>query len=176
MHIVYTAQHQTNAWDTDTLPGQWWACVAYTGQHDALNQRWVNVGPQTVTLAHIQRGAKKKTRKPNTGLMLVQRLRRWPNISPALGQSLVLAGATSACTIEAAGRGHTEQTEVNQYVPYSVYRGGDIIKGKADFDISPPSHRTSLIVCHFNSIETTQFCSHLSALYKLPYLSYQALG
>ena len=27
-------------------------------RHDALNQSWVNVGPSSVTLAHIQRGAK----------------------------------------------------------------------------------------------------------------------
>ena len=32
------------------------ACWRYG--HDALNQSWVNVGPTSVTLAHIQRGAK----------------------------------------------------------------------------------------------------------------------
>ena len=32
------------------------ACWRY--RHDSLNQRWVNVGPPSVTLAHIQRGAK----------------------------------------------------------------------------------------------------------------------
>ena len=30
-------------------------------RHDALNQSWVNVGPPSVTLAHIQRGAKHDT-------------------------------------------------------------------------------------------------------------------
>ena len=62
--------------------------------------------------------------------MLAQRRGRWANISPALGQHLVFAGATSAasaCTIETAGQTdrtrrterdrHTEQTVVNQHVP-----------------------------------------------------------
>ena len=31
-------------------------------------------------------------REPNAGLMLVQRLERWPNIKPALGGGLVFAG------------------------------------------------------------------------------------
>ena len=29
---------------------------------------------------------------PNAGTMLVHRLRRWPNIVPALGERLVIAG------------------------------------------------------------------------------------
>ena len=51
-------------------------------------QSWVNVGPPSVMLAHIQRGTK-QTRYPNTGLILAQRRRRWANISPAKGQRLV---------------------------------------------------------------------------------------
>ena len=35
------------------------ACRRYG--HDALNQSWVNVGPLSVTLAHIQRGTKQDT-------------------------------------------------------------------------------------------------------------------
>ena len=35
------------------------SCWRY--RHDALNQSWVNVSPPSVTLAHIQRGAKHKT-------------------------------------------------------------------------------------------------------------------
>ena len=35
------------------------ACWQYG--HDALNQSWVNVGPQSVTSAYIQRGAKHNT-------------------------------------------------------------------------------------------------------------------
>ena len=61
--------------DTDPMYGKCWASVAGAGQypfspnqyfelpvpvcwrygHDALNQSWVIVGPQSVTLAHIQR-------------------------------------------------------------------------------------------------------------------------
>ena len=33
----------------------------WRSRHDALNQSWVNVGPPSVTLAHIQRGAKHDT-------------------------------------------------------------------------------------------------------------------
>ena len=53
---------------------KFWASVAYAGQyfmlpvpacwrygHYALNQSWVNVGPPSVTLANIQRGAKQDT-------------------------------------------------------------------------------------------------------------------
>ena len=50
--------HRPNARYTDTLPDQWWACVAYIYRHDAFHQSWVIVGPPSVTLAHIQRGTK----------------------------------------------------------------------------------------------------------------------
>ena len=54
---------------------KFWASVASAGQYpfssgstscwryqqDAFNQSWVNVGPLSVTLAHIQRGAKRDT-------------------------------------------------------------------------------------------------------------------
>ena len=63
--------------DTDPLSVKCWASVAGAGQypfspsqyfmlevpacwrygHDALNQSWVNVGPPSVKLAHIQRDA-----------------------------------------------------------------------------------------------------------------------
>ena len=85
-------------------------------------------------LAHIQRGAKQDT-VPNTGLMLAQCHRRWANISTALGQCLVFAGETplrrclndrNRWTDWTDSDRHTEQTEVNQHVPTSVYRGGDI--------------------------------------------------
>ena len=64
--------------------------------------------------------------------MLAQRRRRWTNISKALGQRLVFAGATSACMKETAGSRterdrNTKQTEVNQHISTSVYIGGDII-------------------------------------------------
>ena len=76
-------------------------------------------------LAHIQRGAKHDTLtqyRDNVGSA-------WANNSPALGQCLVLAGAASDCTLETAGkfphqRGHTEQTEVSQYVPHCLQAGG----------------------------------------------------
>ena len=41
-----------------------------------------------MTLAHIQRGAKKDA-VTQSGLILAQRRRQWANISPALGQCLV---------------------------------------------------------------------------------------
>ena len=64
--------------DTDPMSVKCWTIVAGAGQypfspsqyfilpvpacwqyeHDALNQSWVNVGPPSVTLAYIQRGAK----------------------------------------------------------------------------------------------------------------------
>ena len=67
--------------DTDPMSVKSWASVAGAGQypfnpsqyfmlpvpacrrygHDALNQSWVNVGPLSVTLAHIQRGTKQDT-------------------------------------------------------------------------------------------------------------------
>ena len=62
------------------------ACWRY--RHDALNQSWVIVGPPSVTLAHIQHGARHGTVT-----------RYWANVgwasqmvgnySPALGQRLV---------------------------------------------------------------------------------------
>ena len=48
------ARHWTNVRYTDTLPGQWWACVAWTIPARCLEPSWVNVGPSSVTLAHIQ--------------------------------------------------------------------------------------------------------------------------
>ena len=56
--------------------------------------------------------------------MLAQRRRRWANISPALGQHLVFAGATdrNRWPDQTDSDRLTEQTEVNQYVPTSVYR------------------------------------------------------
>ena len=47
--------------DTDLMSVKWWALVStscWRYRHDALNQGWVNVGPRSVTLAHIQRGPK----------------------------------------------------------------------------------------------------------------------
>ena len=41
------------------------ACWRYG--HDALNQSWVNVGPPSVTLAHIQCGVKTRHGKPILG-------------------------------------------------------------------------------------------------------------
>ena len=94
------------------------SCWRY--RHDALNQSWVDVGPPSVTLAHIQCGAKQKTVTQywaNVGSMS----RRWVNISPALGQRLVFAGAACDCTIETAGQTdhdrNTEQTEIRQMSP-----------------------------------------------------------
>ena len=62
--------------------------------------------------------------------MLAQPRRLWANITPAFGHRLVLDGAASACTMETAGKsahkrghGHTEQTEVNQYVPHRLTQG-----------------------------------------------------
>ena len=56
----------------------------YHGNEDKLNKTclcgaadlWVNTAPVII--------------RPNAGLMLGQRLRRWPNINPAFGQSLVI--------------------------------------------------------------------------------------
>ena len=74
--------------------GGWWAGLAYQNQHNALSQSWFNVGPRSVTMAHIQRSCqhlvtmdilyryagslgtcpayspKVKDIKPNVGLML----------------------------------------------------------------------------------------------------------
>ena len=52
------------------------------------SQCWVNVGPLSVTVAHNQRGVKHET-VTQYWLMLAQRLRRWANNSPTLGQRLV---------------------------------------------------------------------------------------
>ena len=121
----------------------------WRNRHDALNQSWVNVGPPCVTLAHIQRGAKHDT----VTQYWAQYCRQGANISPALGQRLVFAGVTSAaststCTIETAGQTerdrHTEQTEVNQHVPTSVYRGGDIIRAQYCTFISNSSQTVTL--------------------------------
>ena len=51
-------------------------------RHATLDQRWAN---NCVHTANTRR-------RPNAGLMLAHRLRRWANISPALGQRLVLLG------------------------------------------------------------------------------------
>ena len=66
------------------LLGRLTSCWLYY-RHDAFNQSWVNVGPPSVTLANIQRGAKHNTVTQywaNVG----QRRRLWANISPALGE------------------------------------------------------------------------------------------
>ena len=67
--------------DTDPMSVKCWVSIAVVGQypfspsqyfmlavpacwlyrHDALNQSWGDVGPQSVMLAHIQRGAKHDT-------------------------------------------------------------------------------------------------------------------
>ena len=46
--------------DTDPITVKCWASIAGAG-HDALNQSWVNGGPPSVTLAHIQRCAEHDT-------------------------------------------------------------------------------------------------------------------
>ena len=43
------------------------------------------------------------------------------------------------------------------------------------FTFSPPGHWTYSFVCHLNSTESIQSCSHFGALNLLPSLSYQAL-
>ena len=69
------------------------------------------------------------TRQPNTGLMLAQRPRRWANISPALGQCLMFAGAAWDCTIETAWQSQADRTPQKRRIhwadrvkPSSVYR------------------------------------------------------
>ena len=91
-----------------------------TGGHNALNQSWVNVGPPSVMLAHIQRGAKHDTVTQYTGLMLAQRRIRWANISPALGQCLVFDHTEDS---QHRLRSTDEQTKVNQLVPTSLWEG-----------------------------------------------------
>ena len=44
------------------------------------------------------------TRHPNTRLMLAPGRRRWANISPALDQCLMFAGAACDCTMDTAGQ------------------------------------------------------------------------
>ena len=71
--------------------------IAY--QHDALNQSWVNVGPPSVTQAHIKRNAKHDAVTQYWPTLA----QIWVNVSCLLGRRL------------------HEQTEVNQHVPTSVY-------------------------------------------------------
>ena len=76
-------------------------------RHDALNQSWVNVGPLSVTLAHIQHGAKHDT--------VTQ---YWANVGSAsktVDQHETNIDSTSrvswaACAIKTAGRTDTGQT------------------------------------------------------------------
>ena len=96
------------------VPACWWHS---TGGHNALNQSWVNVGPPSVMLAHIQRGAKHDTVTQYTGLMLAQRHIRWANISPALGQCLVFDHTEDS---QHRLRSTDEQTKVNQLHTYSM--------------------------------------------------------
>ena len=121
VHIAYTAPELFNCWPATHCR----LCRLY--QHDALNQSWVNVGPPSLTLAHIQHDAKQDT-VTQYWAVLAQRRRLWTNISPALGQRLVFA-RTTPWPIGTAGQTgrHSKQTEVNQHVPTSFYRGGDII-------------------------------------------------
>ena len=51
VHIVYTT----------LVPFKCWSSIILLYQHDTLNQSWVNVGLPSVTLAHIQHGAKHDT-------------------------------------------------------------------------------------------------------------------
>ena len=71
-----------------------------------VNTCWANVGPLTTTLVqhppNIETtprvcGVPANTRHwDSVGLLLVHRLRRWPNIKPTLSQCLVLAGIVLA--------------------------------------------------------------------------------
>ena len=45
-----------------------------------------------VYYSNILANHSKTRRSPNVGSMLVHRLRRWPNIVPTLGESLMFAG------------------------------------------------------------------------------------
>ena len=100
--------------DTDPTSVKCWASITGAGQypfspsqyfmlevlacwrywHDTLNQSWVNVGPPSLTLAHIQSGTKHST--------VTQ---YWANVS---------------CLTENA---QTERTEVKQHVPTSLWEG-----------------------------------------------------
>ena len=62
------AQHQTSTgstprvcWDAFNSNSALVSTSCWRYRHNALNQSWVNVGPPSVTLAHIQRGAKHDT-------------------------------------------------------------------------------------------------------------------
>ena len=95
-----------------------------------LNQCWVNVGPPSVSLAHIQRGAQHDTVTQywaNVGSAYWQCF----NISPTLGQRLVL----DAFTIESTGEKlmGDSQTETDRadrgkaVCPHLWVHRGDII-------------------------------------------------
>ena len=61
----------------------------------ALAELWANIGCLWLYPSNTRRWA-------NSGLMLVQRLRRWPNIKPPLAQHLGFAG-TCCCTDASCG-------------------------------------------------------------------------
>ena len=100
------------------------SCWQY--RHDALDQSCINVGPLSATLAHSQIGAKHDTVTQYWTYVGSVR-RRWANISPALGHCLVFEHLHDRkCRTEMNGtqtHRNTEQTNVNQYAPTSVYKG-----------------------------------------------------
>ena len=64
-------------------------------RYDALNQSWVNVGPPSVTLAHIQPGAKKQHGNPILGYS-------WVSVvdgGPTLAQHWVNVSCLTTCTL-----------------------------------------------------------------------------
>ena len=66
VHIAYTAPMPFKCWPALYTMARYWTNARYSRlyrlcQHDALNQSWVNDGPPSVMLAHIQRDAKQNT-------------------------------------------------------------------------------------------------------------------
>ena len=87
-------------------------------RHDALNQSWVNVGLPSVTLAHIQRGAKHDT-VTRYWAMLGQRRRQWADIS----QHWVHLSCLTACPLtdrDSCMHRRHEQPQINQHVSTSI--------------------------------------------------------
>ena len=74
------------------------------------------------------------TRWPSVGLMLAHRLRRWPNIKPALGQRLVFAGITtddlafSSASIRT--RGQSEKRISHEYISLALTSRGSTLDAK----------------------------------------------
>ena len=95
-----------------------------------LNQCWVNVGPPSVSLAHIQRGAQHDT-VTQYWVNVGSASRQWLNISPTLGERLVF----DAFTIESAeeklmGDSQTETDRADRgtaICPHLWVHRGDII-------------------------------------------------